>query len=90
MSSEMLLGFTEHLDLFTSRLVSEGYLPDASVVPRANVSPDSGRYDSAVAELTPEQRRIFDSFTEWDKLLYETCETVIIGAIQPSKQDPNP
>ncbi len=82
--------FSKKVMPFTARLVAEGYLPEASVVARANVSPDPGRYDSAVAELTPDQRRIFDSFTAWDKLLYETCETLIIDAIQTSKQDQNP
>lgn len=78
LSSQTLFGFVEHFDAFAQRLRQEGYLPEDAVIAKANVSPNSEDYQSAIDGLTERQKELFELYTKWDSYLYDVCETLLL------------
>jgi hypothetical protein len=75
----MILGYAEHMDSLLERLRAEGYL-SAEAVQNENVAPSEGSgnsYEAALAEMTENQKNIFNEFTVWDNYFYDLCLNVL-------------
>lgn len=79
-------GLTEYFDNFQKRLVRQGLL-SASKSIRENAAGVPGDLTAALAELTPAQRAIYDSYIRWDTQFYDICKTVYF-ANRNSKEQP--
>ncbi|MEM1235983.1 MAG: hypothetical protein AAGI10_03360 [Pseudomonadota bacterium] len=66
----MRFGFSEEFDAFQCELVSEGILASRSKT-RLNVAPVPADLHSALSELSPNQRIIFDDYIKWDSWFYD-------------------
>ncbi|MCF2903371.1 hypothetical protein L0666_00085 [Octadecabacter sp. CECT 8868] len=72
----MIMGVVEKIELLLETLVEEGFLASPNIG-RANTSPNSDKYDSAISSLSTQQREIFERYIVWDNILYDTCEALI-------------
>lgn len=77
LSPDMLFGFVEHFDSFVQLLVKEGYLSGTDIE-AFNVAPSSGSFEESLAELTRDQRRIYDGYIRWDSYFYEVCAAALL------------
>lgn len=80
LSPTMLFGFVEHLDSLLQTLADEGYLSGTGIE-ALNTSPNSDLYDSSVDALSPDQKRIFDSYTAWDSYFYDVSRALLLPEI---------
>lgn len=83
----MIFGLTERFGEFLDRLVARGVIKAYRPI-TANAAPDVMPFDDVRAELTSEQHVLLDTFTRWDDLFYDICESYLFGLDQEGKSPP--
>lgn len=72
---DMIFGLTEHFAGFLALLKARGLLTHYSPI-KVNTAPESTDMAQVLAALTPDERRLFDGYIQWDDWLYDICEQV--------------
>lgn len=83
MAPDMVFGLTERFGALLEDLVRRGLITDYETVV-ANAAPESASFEEARASLTARQQEILESFTCWDRALYDVCKTYLFGLDAPA------
>ncbi|SFB04249.1 Sulfotransferase family protein [Poseidonocella pacifica] len=81
-AANMHYGLSEHFGEFLDRLQRRGLIPGFENS-RQNAAPEPTDIASALAKLTPKQKRIYDAFTIWDDCFYNICEAAFFAPDEP-------